>query len=242
VAVVNPRQVRDFARAVGRLAKTDRIDAQVLARFGRAVRPEVRPLPEADAAAIGERLSRRRQILQMLVAERNRLEHARDARVKRSVHSVMRTLEKQIKDLDGDLDQIIRRSPIWRAKEDLLKSVPGVGDITARTLLAEVPELGRCTRQQIAALVGVAPFNRDSGLMRGRRTIWGGRSTVRAALYMAALAATRHNPLIHAVYQRLLAAGKRKKVALVACMRRLLTILNAMMRTNQPWRSSPRAA
>jgi len=235
VVVVNPRQVRDFARATGRLAKTDQIDAAVLAEFGRAVRPEQRPLPDAETEKLREKLARRRQLVQMLSAESNRLQQAHEASVRKSIRHVQQTLTKQLAHIDEDLQQTIQQTPAWREKENLLRSVPGIGPQTALSLLVELPELGSCSRQQIAALVGVAPLNRDSGKFRGRRTTWGGRATVRKALYMATLVATRYNPRIRNHYQRLLKAGKRKKVALVACMRKLLCILNALLRDQKPW-------
>ncbi len=237
VVVVNPRQVRDFARATGRLAKTDRIDAQVLALFGSQIQPEHRPLPDEKARVLKEKLARRRQLVQMIAAENNRLQQSHSRAVRKSIDKVLRMLAQQLRALDDDLDRSIRQCPAWREKENLLKSVPGVGDQTARTLVAELPELGSCSRQQIAALVGVAPINRDSGTMRGQRTTWGGRASVRTMLYMATLVATRYNPVIRAQYQRLLAAGKKKKVALVACMRKLLVILNAMIRDGRPWQN-----
>lgn len=234
VVAVNPRQVRDFAKAVGLLAKTDRIDAHVLALFADRVRPAVRPLPAADTAELTAVLARRRQLLDMLTAERHRLAQARPP-VQRDLRQHIHWLERRLKDLDKDLTGRIQRSPVWRAHEDLLRSVPGIGPIVARTLLADLPELGHLPRRQLAALVGVAPFNDDSGRRRGRRRIWGGRATVRAVLYMATLVATRCNPRIRAHYQHLVAAGKPKKLALTACMRKLLTILNVMVRTGQPW-------
>ena len=236
VVVVNPRQVRDFAKATGRLAKTDAIDAAVLAEFGRAVSPHVRPIAGAEQLAFKELVARRRQLVQMHTAESNRLGQAHDPAVRQSIRAVLRFIERQLFDNEQKLDRAIERSPIWQARKDLLTSVPGVGDQTARTLIAELPELGTCSRQRIAALVGVAPLNRDSGRMRGQRTIWGGRASVRTALYMATLVATRWNPIIRHHYQRLVDAGKRKKLALVACMRKLLTILNAMLRDGEPWR------
>jgi len=242
VVVINPRQARDFARAIGRLAKTDRIDAAVLARFGAAVRPEPRPLPDEKHLELQEKLGRRRQLVAMRTAETNRAGQARAHKVRKSLEAVIDLLNDQLKQLDDDLDHTIRHCPLWRDKEDLLKSVPGVGDQTARTLMAQLPELGRCSRQQIAALAGVAPINRDSGPRRGPRAIAGGRAPVRTVLYMATLAATRFNPVIRDQYRRLVAAGKRKKVALVACMRKLLTILNAILRNETPWRTpSPQA-
>jgi transposase len=238
VVVVNPRQVRDFARALGRLAKTDQIDAAVLADFGHAIQPPQRPLANAETRQMQEKLARRRQIVQMITAETSRLDHATAPAVRRSIAAVLKLLKKQLDQIEDDLDQSIRRSPVWQEKADLLQSVPGVGPQTSRTLLIQLPELGQCSRQQIAALVGVAPLNRDSGKLRGRRTIWGGRGEVRACLYMAALTATRSNPKIRPHYQRLLAGGKCKKLALTACMRKLLTILNAMVREGKPWQTA----
>jgi transposase len=235
LVVANPRQVRDFARAIGHLAKTDRIDADTLALFAERVRPEPRALPDEAANALDALLTRRRQVLEMLIAERNRLEHALPA-VRRGITQHIRWLERQLHDVDRDLDDSIQGSPIWRAKDNLLRSAPGVGPVLSRTLIGELPELGTLPRKQIAALVGVAPLARDSGTLKGKRLVWGGRAPVRAALYMAALVGTRCNPVIRAFYLRLLAAGKPKKVALTACMRKLLTILNAMMRTNTTWR------
>jgi len=237
VVVANPRQVRDFARGLGILAKTDAIDATVLARFAEKIDPPVRKLPDEAAQALADLLARRRQLVELRTAEKNRLQQTSAPRVKASIRAVLTMLDAQIAAIDDDLDGHIRRSPVWREKENLLLSVPGVGAQTARTLLACLPELGTISRQAIAALVGVAPINRDSGAMRGRRTTWGGRRVVRSSLYMATLVASRHNPVIRAQYQKLLAAGKPKKVALVACMRKLLTILNAMLRTGQPWRN-----
>jgi transposase len=236
VAVVNPRQARDFARATGRLAKTDRIDAHVLAHFAEAVRPTPRAAPEEEAYVFGAILARRRQIVEMLTAENNRLGTAPRA-VRKRIEAHVRWLEKELKRTDDDLDEAIQESPTWRENAALLRSVPGVGPVLCRTLLAELPELGTLTHKQLAALVGVAPLNRDSGTMRGKRAVWGGRSGVRAALYMAALVATRHNPQVKEFYERLLAAGKAKKVALVACMRKLLIILNAVLKHRTPWRS-----
>lgn len=241
VVVINPRQVRDFARAMGQLAKTDRIDAQVLAKFGLAVKPLRRPIPDQQAAAFQARVARRRQIVAMITAEKNRLGQAYDKRVKRSVKCIIKALQTQLDEIDGDMDRLIKDCPAWRDREDLLKGVPGIGDVTARTLIAELPELGNCSRQEIAALVGVAPINRDSGMFRGQRHTWGGRAQVRSALYMATLVATRFNPIIKEHYNRLLAVGKAKKVALVACMRKLLTILNAMIRENKPWKYLPQS-
>lgn len=237
VAVVNPRQARDFAKAAGRLAKTDRIDAQVLARFAGAVGPRPSVLPDEEARVLQDILLRRRQLLEMMVAEKNRLQMASEA-VARRIAAHVRWLEKELCRVDRELDEAVRESETWRANEELLRSVPGVGPVLARTLLAELPELGTLPRRRLCALVGVAPFNRDSGTFRGKRQVWGGRAPVRAALYMGALVATRHNPLIREFYERLLAAGKPKKVALVACMRKLLSILNAVMRDRVPWHSA----
>jgi transposase len=236
VVIANPRQVRDFAKATGKLAKTDRIDAMVLAQFARTINPELRTLPDENTRVLQEQLARRGQLVQMITAENNRLKQARSRAVQASIEQVITLLQQQLKDIDRDLDTMIRQSPAWCEKEDLLKGVPGIGDQTARQLIINVPELGRCSRQQIASLVGVAPFNRDSGKMRGQRTIQGGRAHVRATLYMATLVATRFNAVIRRHYQNLLAAGKRKKVALVACMRKLLTILNAILREGKPWK------
>lgn len=235
VVVANPRQVRDFARATGQLAKTDRIDAAILALFAERVRPAPRVLPDDAAQALDALLTRRRQLLEMLIAERNRLEHAGPP-VRRGITQHIRWLERQLHDVDHDLDSTIQSSPLWRAKDNLLRSAPGVGPILSRTLIGELPELGTLPRKQIAALVGVAPLARDSGTLTHKRLVWGGRAPVRAALYMAALVGTRCNPVLRAFYHRLLAAGKPKKVALTACMRKLLTILNAMLRTNTMWR------
>ena len=234
VAVVNPRQVRDFAKALGKLAKTDTLDARVLAQFGEATKPEPRPLPDAQTQELKALLARRRQLMEMLVAEKNRAGAARD-RIRPQLQEHIRWLERHLKELDQDLEDSIRSSPAWRTQEQLLNSAPGVGPVLTVTLLADLPELGTLNRRQISALVGVAPFNRDSGAWRGKRTVWGGRSSVRAALYMGTLVATRFNPVIRTFYQRLLEAGKPKKVALTACMRKLLIILNAMLKHNQPW-------
>lgn len=237
VVVVNPRQVRDFARATGQLAKTDAIDAEVLAQFGQAVRPEQRPLPGEKQRTLQQQLARRRQLVGMLTAEANREKQVTDRLVRKTINAVRKTLEEQLDQLDDKLQDTIEQTPAWRKKENLLRSVPGVGPQTALAILAELPELGACSRQQIAALVGVAPLNRDSGKYRGQRTTWGGRATVRSALYMATLVATRHNPVIRAHYQHLQQTGKRKKVAIVACMRKLLCMLNAILREQEPWRN-----
>ena len=237
VAVVNLMQARDFAKAAGRLAKTDTIDAQVLARFAGAVGPRPSVLPDEEARVLQDILLRRRQLLEMIVAEKNRLQMASEA-VSRRIAAHLRWLEKELGRVDRELDETVGESETWRANEELLRSVPGVGPVLARTLLAELPELGTLPRRRLCALVGVAPFNRDSGTFRGKRQVWGGRAPVRAALYMGALVATRHNPLIREFYERLLAAGKPKKVALVACMRKLLSILNAVMRDRVRWHSA----
>jgi transposase len=234
VAVVNPRQVRDFAKAMGQLAKTDALDAGMLADFAQRVRPEPRPLPDEAAQLLESLLTRRRQIVDMLTAEKNRLGFARGP-VKRDISQHIRWLEKRLTDVDGDLQDAVAASPLYQAKSDLLRSVPGVGPVTALTLLATLPELGHLSRHQIAALVGVAPMNRDSGTMRGKRMVWGGRAPVRAVLYMAALVGLKHNPVLREFYERLRAAGKPFKVAATACMRKLLTILNAMLHQNRRW-------
>lgn len=235
VVVVNPRQIRDFARATGRLAKTDALDAAVIAHFAAAVQPSVRPLPTAAGEALGALVARRRQLLEMLGAERNRQAQARDRRLQRQIGTHVRWLLRAVADVERELREAIRTSPLWREHDALLTSVPGVGPVTAQTLIAEVPELGQLGRQQLAALIGVAPFNCDSGTLRGRRRIRGGRASVRGVLYMATLVAVRHNPRLAAFYRRLTAAGRPKKVALVAAMRKLLTILNAIVRDRRPW-------
>ena len=235
IAVVNPRQVRAFAQALGRTAKTDAIDAQVLAEFGARVQPVVRPLPDAETQALAALVARRRQLLDMLSAERQRLDHATTRVVLRDLRTHIRWLERRVADVDDDLSGRIQRSPLWRVQDDLLRSVPGIGPTVARTLLAELPELGTLDRRAIAALVGVAPMNRDSGRFRGHRMIRGGRASVRKALYMAALVASRHNRPLTDLYQRLRAAGKPAKVALVAVMRKLLTITNAMLKHHTAW-------
>jgi transposase len=237
VAVVNPRQVRDFARATGRLAKTDRLDAQALAHFGQAVRPTPRPLADAEAQALAALVERRRQVVAMHTAEENRLGVTRVAPVRVRIQAHLAWLETDLRAIDEDLRQWVRASPLWREQDDLLQSVPGIGPIVSLTLLAELPELGRLSHGQIAALVGVAPLNRDSGTLRGRRAVWGGRRAVRTALYMGTLRATRCNPAIQPFYDRLVAAGKAKKVALVACMHKLLTILNAMVKHQTSWQA-----
>jgi transposase len=235
VAVVNPRQARDFAKATGRLAKTDKIDAFVLARFACAIEPPPSVLPEEEALALQANLTRRRQLLLMLTSEKNRLLMAPETVAKR-IRAHVRWLEKELERTDRELDEAVQQSEVWRRNEELLRSVPGVGPVLARTLLAELPELGSITHKRLSSLVGVAPFNRDSGKIRGKREVWGGRAPLRAVLYMGALLATRHNPVLKEFYERLLSAGKPKKVALVACMRKLLTILNAVMRDGASWR------
>ena len=234
VVVVNPRQVRDFAKATGQLAKTDTLDAAVLAQFAEAVRPARRPLRDADTQALSALLARRRQLVEMRTAEQNRLGSA-PRRVRVEIQAHITWLNRRLARVDADLNQAIRSSPLWRARDDVLRSTPGVGPVLATTLLADLPELGTLTRQRIAALVGVAPLNRDSGTLRGRRTVWGGRAHVRAVLYMSTLVAVRYNPVLQAFYLRLREAGKAPKVALTACMRKLLTILNAMLKHRTPW-------
>jgi transposase len=237
VAVVNPRQVRDFAKATGRLAKTDAIDASVLASFAQAIRPEPRPLLDEQSQELLAMVGRRRQLIEMRTAEKNHLEACRVARVRKDIESTIQWLNRRIKDVDDDLDKLIRSLPLWQAREDLLSSVQGVGPTTARTLMTALPELGKLDRRKLAALAGLAPFNHDSGAMRGKRAIRGGRSEVRTVLYMATMSATRFNPTIRAMYTRLVDRGKAKKVALIACARKLLAILNAMVRTNTPWKA-----
>ena len=235
LAVVNPRQIRDFARATGKLAKTDRIDAAAIAHFAEAVRPPARPLADAEARALGELVARRRQVIEMIIAERHRRRMASQRRVIRAIERHLALLQAELSELEGDIDDAIRKSPAWQADADLLASVPGVGKVTLRTLIAELPELGHLNRRKIAALVGVAPINRDSGTLRGRRTIAGGRTVVRSALYMSVLVSIRRKlPLAH-TYHRLRASGKPAKVAIVACMRKLITILNAIIRDKKPW-------
>ena len=234
VVVVNPRPVRAFAHAVGILAKTDRIDARVIAHFAEAVRPTPRPLPDAETQELRALLGRRRQLIEMLTAEGNRLASAPLA-IRDAIQQHITWLEGQLKGLDDALAQRIQTSAVWQAKDEVLRSIPGVGPVLARTMLGQVPELGTLSHKQTAALVGVAPFNRDSGTLRGRRTVYGGRAEVRAVLYMGALVATKYNPVIKAFYTRLCIAGKAKKVALTACMHKLLTIMNAMVRDLKPW-------
>lgn len=234
VVVVNPRHVRDFAKATGQLAKTDRLSARVLAHFAQAIRPALRPLPDRPTQELSALLTRRRQLLDMLAAEKHRLGSAPRV-IGPDIQAHIRWLERRLAELDDTMARAIRASPVWRERDELLQSTPGVGPVLARTLLAQLPELGTLNRKEIAALVGVAPFNRDSGTLRGKRTVWGGRAAVRAVLYMSTLVAVRHNPVLKAFYERLQAAGKAPKVALTACMRKLLTILNAMLKHRRPW-------
>jgi transposase len=234
VALVNPRQVRDFARALGRLAKTDAIDAHVLALFAERVRPTPRPLPDEAHQALAALVTRRRQLVEMLTTERLRLPLAKGP-IRRDVQAHIHWLEQRVNDTNKDLRAALKTSPLWQATTRLLQSVPGIGPTTAAILIAELPELGHLSRQQLGALVGVAPLNHDSGQYRGVRRIWGGRAHVRRALYMATLVATRHNPVIRVFYRHLLVLGKPKLVALVACMRKLLTILNAMIKAKREW-------
>jgi len=235
VAVVNPRQVRDFARSTGRLAKTDAIDAEMISRFGEAIEPAAKEVRNEDEERFDELLTRRRQVLAMTITEKNRLTMLRDRKVRRRVIAHIRWLERELKDVDGEMSDAIKESPIWRVKDALLRSVPGVGEVTSKVLLGELPELGKLNSKEIASLVGVAPMNRDSGKMRGKRTTIGGRSIVRTALYMAALSATKHNPELRSFYQRLVEAGKPKKVALTATMRKLVILLNAIVARGTGW-------
>jgi transposase len=235
LAVVNPRQIRDFARATGRLAKTDRLDAEAIARFAEAIRPEPRPIPDVAARALGELVARRRQVVEMIGSESQRRRQLREPKLVRRVEAHLAWLQKELSEIETDLDDAVRTSPAWRATEDLLASVPGIGKTSARALIAELPELGTLDRRKIASLVGVAPVNRDSGAFRGRRMVLGGRASVRKALYMPTLTAIRRNPAIRALYTRLIARGKPAKVAITACMRKLLTILNAILKSQSPW-------
>jgi transposase len=234
VVVVNPRQARDFARATGQLAKTDALDARALAHFADVIRPTPRPLPDAQTQELRALLGRRHQLMVMRTAEQNRLAGT-SGRLQTDIEAHITWLNARLAMLDNDLETLLRASPLWRENDDLLQSAPGIGPVCAHTLLLELPELGTLNRQQIAALVGVAPLNCDSGTLRGRRVIWGGRAHVRTVLYMGTLVATRYNPRIKAFYERLLAAGKVKKVALTACMHKFLTILNAMLKHRTPW-------
>ena len=234
VTVVNPRQVRDLARATGRLAKTDKLDAQVLAQFGAMVQPSVRPLPEAVRRELRALVARRQQLLEMITAEKNRMRRTTPG-VRHRIEVNIRWLQAQLKELDRDQGDFLRSSPLWQEEAKLLQSVPGVGPIVTATLIARLPELGGLNRKEVAALVGVAPFNRDGGTLRGKRTVRGGRGPLRKALYMATLVATRYNPVLRNFYQRLCAAGKPKKVALTACLRKLLVILNSMFKHRRTW-------
>jgi len=236
--IINPRQIRDHARSMGQLAKTDRLDAQAIAHYAAVVRPEPRPLPDEQAAELGGLIARRRQVIKMLTAEKNRKATA-VKRVQQGIQTHIDCLNRELADINRSLSDEIRNSPLWREKDGLLRSVPGVGPTLSATLLADLPELGTLNRRRIAALVGVAPLSRDSGTMRGRRTVWGGRAHIRTVLYMATVAATRYNPAIRSFYQRLCAAGKARKVALTACMRKLLTILNAMLQHGKVWSTAP---
>jgi transposase len=238
LAVVNPRQIRDFARATGRLAKTDRLDAEAIAIFAERVRPDPKPVPDADARALAELVARRRQIVEMIGMEQNRRRQARAPRVARTIAATLGVLEAQLAELDCDIGGAVRGCPAWRAADDLLRSVPGIGPVASRTLIAEMPELGRLDRRGAAALVGVAPVNRDSGQMRGHRAIAGGRTAVRNVLFMATLSAIRCNPVLKAHYRQLVGRGRPKKVAIVACLRRLLTILNAILKARAPWQTA----
>ena len=238
LAVVNPAQVRHFAQAVGKRAKTDPLDAEMIARFAEAVRPEPRPIADEATRLFAELVARRRQIIEMLVAERQREQRASSKGIRKSLARHIAMLEKELPQIDGDIGTLVRGSPVWRANEDLLVTVPGVKNIIARTLLAEIPELGRLGRREIASLVGVAPYTRQSGRWSGKSMIGGGRAAARAAIFMAALSASRCNPVLKIFYQRLLSAGKPKMVALIAVARKLLTILNAMLRDKQPWQTA----
>lgn len=235
VVVVNPRQVRDFAKATGKLAKTDSIDAHMLAKFGQVIKPEIRPLKDEQAQELTALLARRRQVVDMLTAEKNRLQGVTCKRVSSDITAHIKWLEKRLKGVDGSLRKFIEASPVWHVKDKIIQSTPGAGPVLSLTLIACLPELGSLNRKQIAALVGVAPLNRDSGFFRGRRSVWGGRAHVRSVLYMSTLAAVRYNPALKTFHQRLIAAGKAPKVALTACMRKLLTIINAMVRDQAVW-------
>ncbi len=237
VVVVNPAQVRAFAQAVGKRAKTDPIDAAVIAHFVEATKPQPRPLPDADTQRLADLIARRRQIIQMIVAEKQREKRA-SASMKKSIARLLKALQAELSTVDRDIDEAVRGSPAWREKEDLLASVPGIGPIIARTLIAELPELGTVDRREIAALAGLAPWTRQSGQWRGRSFIGGGRATVRTALFQGALVAKRHNASLKAFHQRLLVAGKPKMVAVIAVARKLLTILNAILRTKNPWQTA----
>ena len=235
VAVINPRQIRDFAKSMGILAKTDKMDAKVLARYAATVQPEVRPLPDEEARQLNTLVTRRRQLVEMIIAESNRLPTTRDKTMKQRIHAHIDWLKQELADIDKGISQMIQHNPVWREKDKLLQSVPGVGPVLSTTLIAQLPELGSLNRKKIATLVGVAPLNRDSGKHRGERSIWGGRCSVRGPLYMATLTATRFNPTIRSFYNRLVDNGKAKKVALTACMRKLLIMLNVMLKHNSFW-------
>lgn len=241
VVVVNPRQVRDFAKALGRLAKTDKIDAQVLAHFAQAIQPPERELPDETTHHLRDLLARRAQLIEMKTMETNRLKQATTSRVIKDLKSSIEFIDKRLRRLDEEIDEQIRNTPAWQEKAELIQSTPGIGPQTARVLVVDLPELGHCSRQQVAALVGIAPMNCDSGQFRGQRTIRGGRSVVRTTLYMATLTATRCNDVIREHYQRLRRAGKPFKVAIIAAMRKLLSILNAMLRDKQAWQPTPTA-
>lgn len=239
VAIVNPRQVRDFARALGKLAKTDAIDACVLAHFAEAVKPRARPMPDEETQELNALVVRRKQLVDMRVAEQNRLRVATSKATKKDLQQHISWLQKRIKDHDSDIQSRVRRSTLWREKDDLVQGVPGIGSVTSATLITSLPELGQLDRRAISALVGFAPFNRDSGKLRGKRAIWGGRADVRAAVFIATTVAVRYNPQLKPMYERLLARGKAKKVALIACARKLLTILNAIVRDKVAWSREP---
>jgi transposase len=238
VVIVNPAQIRAFAKAIGQRAKTDPIDAAVIAHFAEATKPEPRPLPDEATRLLADLIARRRQIIEMIVAERQRETRVAIPRLRKSIIRLLKALEKELASLDGDIDDAVRGSPAWREKENLLASVPGIGSTIARTLIAELPELGRLGRKEIAALAGLAPFTRRSGQWRGKSFISGGRATVRAALFMGAMVAKKHNPILKAFFDRLVAAGKPKMVAIIAVARRLLTILNAILRDKRPWQDA----
>jgi transposase len=238
VVVVNPAQVRAFAKAIGQRAKTDAIDAAVIAHFAEATKPEPRPLPDTATRLLADLVARRRQIIEMIGAERQRETRVTIPHLRKSISRLLKTLQRELTSLDADIDETVRGSPAWRAKEDLLASVPGIGPTIARTLIAELPELGQLNRKEIAALVGLAPFTRQSGQWRGRSFIGGGRAAVRTALFMGAMVAKRHNPILKVFFERLVAAGKPKMVALIAVARKLITILNAILRDNRPWQTA----
>ncbi|NOX81075.1 MAG: IS110 family transposase [Deltaproteobacteria bacterium] len=234
VVIINPRQIRNFAKAIGTLAKTDRIDADIIARFGESIKPEIRPLKDEQTKELTEVLTRRRQLVDMLTAEKNRLPTMR-TKIKKDIEKHIKWLEKRIKDSEDELEKRIKQSPIWRKQDEIVKSVPGVGPILSLALLTSLPELGKLENRKISALVGVAPFNRDSGKFKGTRAVWGGRANVRSVLYMATLVAVRFNPVIKKFHDRLINAGKKPKVAIVASMRKLITILNAMVKNGTKW-------